>query len=169
MKYSKLRIVWSVVWGIIALLLCALWVQSSSTQTAAVGPCTRLLRIHLDSVSGRIIAGVSQNDPANSNRWTMGQHGIEAGELNELLSQYQNAAGFGRIATPTGLGLILPHWFAVLACVVLAAIPWRKSWPRQFSLRTLLIVMTAIAMLLGLLIWAATRLKMHAALDTQGD
>ena len=30
MKYRKLRIAWSVAWGIVAVLLCVLWVRSYS-------------------------------------------------------------------------------------------------------------------------------------------
>jgi hypothetical protein len=39
--------------------------------------------------------------------------------------------------------------------LVLALIPWGHYLPRRFTLRTLLIVMTYIAVLLGVAVWAA--------------
>jgi hypothetical protein len=56
-----------------------------------------------------------------------------------------------------GLGayteLIIPYWLPCLATATLAIIPWL----RRFSLRTLLIAMTLIAVVLGLVIWAARK------------
>ena len=47
----------------------------------------------------------------------------------------------------------IPHWFSVLTFALLAAIPWILRSPR-FSLRTLFIVTTLIAVGLGLIVWA---------------
>jgi hypothetical protein len=47
--------------------------------------------------------------------------------------------------------VIIPYWFLVLSLGVIAAAPWIR-W-RRFSLRTLLIGMTLIAVGLGLLAW----------------
>jgi hypothetical protein len=59
--------------------------------------------------------------------------------------------GFGRIH---GLRLppllFAPYWFPVLISGVLAAVPWIR-W--RFSLRTLLIATTIIAVVLGLIVW----------------
>ena len=50
--------------------------------------------------------------------------------------------------------LLLPHWFLAVAATTLAAVPW-IAWPRRFSLRTLLITTTLVAILLGSLVIAA--------------
>jgi hypothetical protein len=42
-----------------------------------------------------------------------------------------------------------PNWFVVGLFGVLAAAPWIR-WPKQFSLRTLLIAATVVAAILGL-------------------
>ena len=42
--------------------------------------------------------------------------------------------------------LVMPHWFLVLVVATLSALPWFR-W--RFSLRTLLIVTTLIAVALG--------------------
>jgi hypothetical protein len=55
-------------------------------------------------------------------------------------------------ATYGGTQFQLPHWFFVGLCAGLAAIPWLR-W--RFSLRTLLIATTLLAVVLGLAVWAA--------------
>jgi hypothetical protein len=46
---------------------------------------------------------------------------------------------------------IVPHWFVTLLFIALAAIAWI---PGRFSLRTLLIAMTLVAVVLGLIVYA---------------
>jgi hypothetical protein len=47
----------------------------------------------------------------------------------------------------------LPYWFLVSIVGSLAAIPSARKIRRRFSLRTLLIVMTLIAVALGAIVW----------------
>jgi hypothetical protein len=46
----------------------------------------------------------------------------------------------------------VPHWFMVLSSALIAGMPW---WRWRFSLGTLLIATTLIAVVLGAIIWAA--------------
>jgi hypothetical protein len=48
----------------------------------------------------------------------------------------------------------VPHWFFVISCSALAAVPW-FPWSKRFSLRTLLIATTLLAVVLGLAVWAS--------------
>ena len=47
--------------------------------------------------------------------------------------------------------LMLPYWLLILVSTTLAAAPWIE-WPRRFSLRTLLIATTLVAVALGLVV-----------------
>ena len=51
--------------------------------------------------------------------------------------------------------IMVPHWFLILLSALLAYVPWLRFWSTRFSLRTLLIVTTLIAVGLGLIAWAA--------------
>ena len=42
-------------------------------------------------------------------------------------------------------------WLAVALCVLIASVAW-FPWPRQFSLRALLIATTLVAVVLGLIV-----------------
>jgi hypothetical protein len=50
-----------------------------------------------------------------------------------------------------GAAIVLPSWLLIAASVGCAVAPW-FSW-RQFSVRTLLIATTLVAMVLGLSVW----------------
>ena len=53
-----------------------------------------------------------------------------------------------------GVVAIIPIWFPVMLASVIAVVPWIKSSP-SFSLRTMLIAMTLVAVVLGVGVWAA--------------
>jgi hypothetical protein len=74
-------------------------------------------------------------------------HITDTKDVNNPWSDWQNAIGFGVIRTPNGKGLILPHWLPVLVATAFGALPW-LTW--RFSLRTLLIATTLVAVALGL-------------------
>jgi hypothetical protein len=61
----------------------------------------------------------------------------------------------GRRVTPTGTTayVYVPHCFAAFLVAMFAALPWLR-W--RFSLRTLLIATTLIAVVLGLVVYAAS-------------
>ncbi len=48
---------------------------------------------------------------------------------------------------------MLPYWFAVFVSATFAGAPWLSRLDWRFSLRTLLIATTLIAVLLGLIVW----------------
>jgi len=51
---------------------------------------------------------------------------------------------------PDNTELILPHWFLVFMFAAIAVAPWIR-WSNRFSLRTLLIATTLIAVALGIM------------------
>ena len=47
----------------------------------------------------------------------------------------------------------VPLWFPVAIAAGLATVPWALQIPHRFSLRTLLIVTTLVAVVLGMIVW----------------
>ena len=150
MKYRKLRIAWSVAWGIACLLLVVLWVRSysyrSNFQAVALNhtfQCSLLAgTIHLcigtpfpDWATG--FWEKHHSDPYFDN-W---DH-PNSPAFNFSVNQY----GAGSVAVE------FPYWFPPLITMILATAPWLR-W--RFSLRTLLIAMTLVAVGLGAIVWAA--------------
>jgi hypothetical protein len=48
----------------------------------------------------------------------------------------------------------IPFWAMVFAISILAITPWLPYWPNRFSLRTMLIATTMVAVLLGVAVYA---------------
>src|SRR4051794_37994418 len=132
MKYRKLRIAWSVFWGVACVLLIALWVRSYSIGDAVCWLDNSLHRIVVGSNSGCIYLDRINDSPNGSpgNGW------------NYFRFTPGGFTGF-RWTSPSGnLGIEIPFWFVVTVASSAAILP---SFPRRFSLRTLLITTTFLA------------------------
>jgi hypothetical protein len=136
MKYRKLRIAWSVAWGVVAVLLVVLWVRSYwwiDGIYIAHTHCGILERglLHID-------AGVS-----SSAAFTQYSY-----EPYFLYSVWRQQSGVAVNAQPLA---VVSVWIPTLLLCVSAVLPWIR-W--RFSLRTLLFATTLIAVGLGLIVWA---------------
>jgi hypothetical protein len=159
MKYRNLRIAWSVLWGVLAVLLVVLWVRSyqrEDTLLTNVGRLTWIVQIN--SCDGRLNLLTHQED-APSGIWLHWQ--CESPDLTrryeKALREVQIASNstpdptfFVRLTRPFGMSARVPHWSGVLLLFGLAAAPWLR-W--RFTLRTLLIATMLIAIVLGLIVW----------------
>ena len=155
MKFRKLRIAWSTVWGIACVLLIALWVRSYYVSDAAFMRVSNRTGYNFSSMQGQLTL----------RRETINGTGFYAnmGILEWVWNTYPPGSFF-RYPTAFGFNLrqlpyfnVFPYWAPVLVCVVLTATPVliRRKFMR-FRLRTLLIVTTVIAVALGLAVWTAS-------------
>jgi hypothetical protein len=131
-KYRKLRIAWSVGWGVLCLLLIALWVRSHYFDDVLFVELSNTQCIALDSMRGSLaIAILSRSEMPPNRNWWLGHSDIEP---------------WYRFAPES---TILPVWSLLLLLTMLAPLPWIR-W--RFSLRTLLIGVTVAAVLLGVIV-----------------
>ncbi len=63
MRFRKLRIAWSVVWGLAAVLLIALWVRSYDTDDHAVG-CVWDICVEAKSKMNRVLFTMNAREAA---------------------------------------------------------------------------------------------------------
>ncbi len=154
MRYRKLRIAWSVVWGLAAVLLVALWVRSYWwVDEAALGSLSdRFIRIA--SSAGEFAIDEDKVPPAVTfpPRWDslpqMKGHTKLAPDFNE--PRWAASIGFRWKFVPTAGMIIIPLWFPTGLFATLAVAPWIR-W--HFTLRTLLIATTLVAVVLGTIVW----------------
>ena len=158
MKYRKLRIAWSVGWGLIAVLLCVLWVRSYDWY---------------DSMSGDVLARTEgESEVATSviiNSW--GGVVLLHTSVNSLVVRplykywrldstyhagflWEDTWSFARRPSWRHVRVTMPHWFLVLIATSFGALPWLPWWSNRFSLRTLLLATTLVAVVLGSVAWA---------------
>ena len=140
MRFRKLRIAWSVAWGVVAVLLCVLWVRSYSagfetTQNFNSNPRYGLVGLILQSSRGEFALHL-----LTGNRYWLGIPQFRLPGIQWTHSQ------------PYVVFVSLSYWLTTLASATLATIPW-FPWSKSFSLRTLLIGTTLVALLLGLFVW----------------
>ncbi len=151
MKYRKLRIAWSVFWGVGCLLLVVLWARSRHISEAAVlqgssqylGVSSEVSRLQIGWVSGTLPqSGVTSAaiDPST----------VRA--LDRAYLETVGKLGFGIQFGTIHMGFTTPHWFQTLLFAALGVVPWIR-W--RFTLRTMLIATTLVAVVLGLALWAA--------------
>jgi hypothetical protein len=151
-RYRKLRIAWSVGWGILCLLLIVLWVRShfvfeglcygTQTATAEWENVIKSDNGTLAIYSRRASSGVRIKDG-----WTYGKLPWEYATI-DTFDWFRNDEGFF-LRFPT----LIPAMLFALAAFAPKLTPVIAPW-LHFSLRTLLIGMTVLAALLGLIVWA---------------
>jgi hypothetical protein len=151
MNCRKLRIAWSVGCGMLCRLLIALWIRSHRYYDifATNSPNPRLI---IESVPGSFIISTA---PAYDHQSRTIRHGWERFEMSRF-----REVGF-RLPTYTGLGYVVRKnyfqmkysWPVSLGLLILALVWVRPSrFGRRFSLRTLLIAATVVAVGLGLIV-----------------
>jgi hypothetical protein len=162
MRYRKLRIAWSVGMGLVFALLIVLWarsysfidqywhhvqaewllVQSREGQVLICFTPASEIPDDLEWWGGRTIEIWGSSAPASEQpffeKWFKPFH-----EVAPYKDQYPS--------------LLVPHWFLVALFAIFAIAPhapwkWRIQEMR-FSLRTLLIATTLVAVVLGLIVW----------------
>jgi hypothetical protein len=143
MKYRKLRIAWSVLCGVLCLLLIALWMRSywraDSIQAVRAGST-----IWYETNRGVAFFCVQRRlPPVSVPPWSYSSTSSDNGPTfkHELWLPWG----------PTVKGIQSPLWLPIVSLAVLAGTPWSYRL-RRFSLRTLLIGMTVVAAVLGLAI-----------------
>jgi hypothetical protein len=141
MKYRKLRIAFSAVCGVLCLLLIALWVRSywRFDQCKCIPK-----NLTVGSRRGEIL---------------LNQPNIEIMGVGPILPASFKALGqeiiydsYSPNANRDPRGTAVPFWAPTLIFAIVASLPWL---PWRFSLRTLLIATTLVAILLGLIVYAA--------------
>ncbi len=146
MTHRKLRIAWSVVWGMGAVLLVAFWVRSYWVHDFYYGWFHPTGFVQIDSDYGRLrLIAIDETAPRNS-QW-------ECESRDAVGTDGQWRWYFALERQPRWrLLAIVPDWLAFGLATVASALPWTNWWKR-FSVRFLLIVMTLVAVVLGVFAW----------------
>jgi hypothetical protein len=159
MRFRKLRIAWSVVWGVAAVLLIVLWVRSySHVNNPKITIYSRGDELsHLDSQKrlwratssqGAIQLSATNQNPIWQFEPTAPPQG---GGWTTSLAQ-PKFLGFGYLQLGRSASIVFPVWFLLILCIILATCPWISHVRWRFTVRTLLIATTLLAIILGLLV-----------------
>jgi hypothetical protein len=161
MRFRKLRIAWSVVFAIAAVMLIVLWVRSYWWwDTVAKGwrPTPRQVLV-LSSQSGDVIFhywDIRRSAQTDFVRWKVTTLRSPDQDFFPVGGIAESYAGFYFIHSPSEFSLYVPDWFLVPLLILFATAPWMR-WRTRFTTRTLLLATTAVAVVLGLIVWLNKR------------
>jgi hypothetical protein len=143
MEFRKLRIAWSVGWGIVAVLLIIWWAETYSWSDGLYWKYARAREFIIKAESGIIVLAAVVIQDAEAQPWPE----------RVRFPKFPGAAvpSFAWRWDAEGRVLIFPVWLAVAVALGLGGAAWL---PWRFSLRTLLIATTLVAVLLGAVIYA---------------
>jgi hypothetical protein len=134
-KLRKLRIAFSILCGIVCLLLIGLWVRSYYYYDLGT---SRIVVMRGNLYLAQMLAiGPSGTSTAKFRRTMLGTYAVPAGDF---------------IVEPLN-AFAIPQWLLVLSVLLLAVAPWLPR-SRRFSLRTLLIATTLVAFVLGMVVYS---------------
>jgi hypothetical protein len=148
MKHRKLRIAWSVAWGIAAVLMLALWLRSFWCWDDCWLKLSNSYFAHGISAEGRIVIWVEHS---SLNRRF--EFNVDPLSIHRSPPGHERHPWIGLYISPSGNTHFfqLAHGFLVMIAAALAAIPW---CPTRFSMRGMLLATTCIALIIGLIVWA---------------
>jgi hypothetical protein len=140
MKYRKLRIAWSVAWGIVAVLLLMLWVRSYLYHDRVLIRFGQANRVGgFVSAYGAVAIGGGDTPDLGDNQFRLITKRARQSLIDDLGPPLKlHAFGFD------DWYITIPLWLVVIPTIVACFAPWH-----QFSLRTLLIATTLVAVVLG--------------------
>jgi hypothetical protein len=138
MRFRTLRIVWSVTWGILCVLVVVIWIRSYWRADFG-GSVFTLFR----SENGVVL--VTELYDSGNGKWTLGSGPpVNAPELRpQLTVQWWDEL-------PSDISATAPHWLIALLLGCTATLPWFQG---RFSVKALLVLTTCIATLLGVLVY----------------
>jgi hypothetical protein len=145
----KLRIAFSVVCGILCLLLIVLCVRSYFRIDLAHCPLLPPKTLIVESTEGTIVVCVVEPAPGTTG-FSFGGWGIASLRSTNRIP-IPGTPSWGVAVYQYDAAVKFPHWFAIIISGISAAMPWLR-W--RFSLRTLLITTTLVAVLLGAIVYA---------------
>jgi hypothetical protein len=147
-----LRIAGAVAFALLACVMIGLWIRSYSWSEGVNGPISDHYFAGIEHCYGLVICDLSRWDELPCEEW---RHPIQSAESLESAIVYwksETALGLGFLfnaRAANGFGMSFPHWFLAATSIALAAVlAFKRSW--RFSIRSILIATTLLAVALGL-------------------
>ena len=146
------------------MLIVALWVRSYWALDSCQGPTYGTRVANFQSFKGciflfegtlgrKLTSALSKYPGIAGTDWKVSSASIERFKINRELNHAVLAKGGMLTLLPIPQVATIPHWSLVVTFFTFAAVPWTRQFSLRFSLRTLLIATTLIAIVLGTIVW----------------
>jgi len=155
MRLRNLRIAWTVLWGVVAVLLIVLWVRSYwHSDRLGLGRPNYSLTSDLGDL--RLFHDVRSSGPKG---WHRGGYEQAPSTTQSVANRPWISSRFYWRRLSYQYTIQIPHWLPVYIAGIVAVVPYVNLLRPRFSLRTLLIITTLIAVVLGLIVGAVAFTK----------
>jgi hypothetical protein len=157
MRFRKLRTAFSATCLIACVLLIVLWVRSYWWHDGLMVRLVNTRFVSIMSGFGNLVVSVGDNGGIGDDRWSYGSRRFDSkrkGSVDNDKKPLYTGVSLKRVRFGNATGIVVPHLFAVLFSAALATAPWLR-W--RFTLRTLLIATTLVAVVLGIAVYVASR------------
>jgi hypothetical protein len=124
MRLRKLRIAWSVGWGLAAVALAGLWIRSHWRADILYGYIPQVLPFAIESFDGRL----TLNRRAANQGWGLSTGSFDDWKKRTKVMRDFNASLGKRVRSIASV----PHWLLAIPAFGLSAAPW-IPWPQRFS------------------------------------
>src|SRR4051812_6330714 len=157
MRFRKLRIAFSVTCLIARVLLIAFWVRSYHFSDDCYGNIPGTDFIGAGSRLGYLFA-LFNDEPSRD--WGCHTTPLPDEIWRKDYRENEPTKAPNRVLLgisyppPSYVTLCVPYWLLVLLSTLLTTAPWIR-WSKRFTLRTLLIATTLVAVILGAIVYAA--------------
>lgn len=154
MNFRKLRIAWSVFCGLLCVLLIALWLRSY-WRVDVIGVTGPKSEISISTCTGFInVWGSPKLFQWRGERFEYVSRRTPVPDPNGAISSWRP---FFEHAPTSGDMLSIPIWMSFVPLIILAVLPFHPWFQLRFSLRTLLIAITAVSVALALIVGLSRR------------
>jgi hypothetical protein len=150
MRFRKLRIAWSVFWGLACVLLIALWVRSY-LRTDHIVWTSDARTFDISTLPGKLSLATENDRVFLPLGWSHGSFS-NSDDDSDPDDEPRTLLGFGWETKNGSSTVVLPYWCLVLFASALVT-AWWIPWTGSFSLRTLLIATSLIAVGLGAIVY----------------
>src|SRR5215213_3399771 len=114
------------------------------------GPVTTKLQMGIASIPGSCL--IQTSNQISSETWTTSKQPTDdSWRIMEEGGLLYDSRILGGVAAYKSGFLVVTYWFLISAAICVGIAPWLR-W--RFSLRTLLIATTLVAVVLGLIVWS---------------
>lgn len=144
-----LRIAWTVVFGTLAVLLIVLWVRSHWRDDNFQGSLSATRKVVIVSLWGDVCISLHESK-SGWVPWRLSSERIEGPAWvieRDAIKSMRNGFWFSHNGDSA---VAIPHWLFAICAGTIAVLPGIQ----RFSLRTFLIATTAVAAILGIVVWS---------------
>jgi hypothetical protein len=140
---------------VLCVALMGLWVRSFVWWDQCHGRLTNTEFFRIGTIPGRLVFGTVIDMPVENFPWSISSMAIDGRKLFDNSVEHRCSAshlGFGLNSSMVGTIVVIPFWFSVLLSGSLA-LAFQLRWPLRFTLRSLFIATTFLAVVLGMSAW----------------